>query len=410
MILKQILFVFALVITALPISISVSQELDYGISDALAEKGWIALFDGETLFGWKKTAEADWSVVDGEIRVTSGNVGLLRTTSQFDDFELRFEYLAPSATNSGVFLRTSPKPRNAARDCYEFNIAPADNPFPTGSLVKRIKSDAFWQLEHDENQWVSVTIVADGNLITSTIGDSDPIVYEDPDPLGRGYIGLQHRTGKISFRNIMLRPLNLNPMLDDQLSNWNDDLTKASKFSVTNSDESETSDSNEPVLQVTGGSGQLETNDRYADFVFSTRCRTNKAGLNSGVFFRCIPGDLMNGYESQIHNGIEADDPKKPADCGTGGIFRRTTARRIVANDNEWFTKTIVVTGPHISVWVNGYQVTDWSDTREPNENPRRGKRLEAGTIILQGHDPTTDINFANMMVRELTPRRPESK
>ena len=408
--LKLTFFVCAIAFTALPMSMTVSQELNYGVSDALLEQGWIALFDGETLFGWKKTSEANWSVAEGEIRVTSGKSGLLRTTSQFDDFELRFEFRSPPTTNSGVFLRTSPKPRNVQRDCYELNIAPADNPFPTGSLVKRKKSDAYWRHEHDENQWVSVSVIANGNLITTTIGNNDPIVYEDPSPLGRGYIGLQHNKGEIAFRNVMLRPLNLNAMLDDQLSNWNDELTMASKFSVTAGESSENSDSNEPVLQVTGGSGQLETKDSYADFVFSTRCRTNKAGLNSGVFFRCIPGDLMNGYESQIHNGIKADDPTTPADCGTGGIFRRTAARRIVANDKEWFTKTIVATGPHVSVWVNGYQVTDWSDTREPNENPRRGKRLEAGTIILQGHDPTTDINFANMMVRELTERRPESK
>ena len=416
MISMQSLFIQVGIVTTLLSTILVSQEPDHGISPAESEQGWIALFDGETLFGWKKTKEADWQVVDGEIRVSSGKVGLLRTTTQFDDFELKFEFRAPSSTNSGVFLRTSPKPGNVARDCYEFNIAPADNPFPTGSLVKRIKSDSYWQAPHDEEQWVSVAITVDGGSITATIGDNEPILYEDPNPVGRGYIGLQHNKGKIAFRNIKLRPLNLTTMLDDQLSNWNDDLAQASKFSISTDEQAEgnrVSDPNDPndlILQVTGGSGQLESNDRYADFVFSTRCRTNKAGLNSGVFFRCIPGELMSGYESQIHNGFETDDPTRPTDCGTGGIFRRTTARQIVAVDKEWFTKTIMVTGPHVSVWVNGYQVTDWSDTRKPNENPRRGQRLEAGTIILQGHDPTTDINFANMMVRELSPRRVNSK
>ena len=416
MIHNQYPLIQAIIITTFLCSNLASQELEHELSAAEAEQGWIALFDGETLFGWKKTTESDWQVLDGEIRVSSGKIGLLRTTTQFDDFELRFEFRSPSSTNSGVFLRTNPKPRDAARDCYEFNIAPADNPFPTGSLVKRKKSDSFWQGPHDEEQWVSVAITADGDSITVAIGDNEPIHYVDPNPLGRGYIGLQYNKGKIAFRNIKLRPINLTVMLDDQLSNWNDDLTKASQFSISTDEQADSNRSSDPnnandsILQVTGGSGQLETNDRYADFVFSTRCRTNKAGLNSGVFFRCIPGELMNGYESQIHNGFEADDPTRPSDCGTGGIFRRTKARRIVAADEEWFTKTILATGPHVSVWVNGYQVTDWSDTRKPNENPRRGRRLEAGTIILQGHDPTTDINFANMMVRELSPRRQNSK
>ncbi len=136
------------------------------------------------------------------------------------------------------------------------------------------------------------------------------------------------------------------------------------------------------------------------------QCRTGAAGLNSGVFFRCIPGELMNGYESQIQNQFVGDDRSKPVDCGTGGIFRRTEARRIVAEDEEWFCKTIIATGPHVSVWVNGYQVTDWSDTRETDPNPRRGLRLEPGTIIFQGHDPTTDILLKDIRIRELNARR----
>ena len=384
-------------------SLLCGQALELSLPEDEIEQGWIALFDGETLFGWKKTTEADWQVVDGAIQVSEGKSGLLRTTSQFDDYELQFEFRCAASTNSGVFLRTSPKPRSAKSDCYEFNIAPADNPFPTGSLVGRKKSEAFWQANHLETDWISVSITVDGDSITSTVDGGDPIEYQDESPLGRGFIGLQLNRGKIAFRNIKLRPLNLTAMLDDSLSNWNQDLAKASKFSIINEQE-------ESFLQVTGGSGQLESNESYGDFIFSTRCRTNETGLNSGVFFRCIPGELMNGYESQIQNEMKDNDPTVPANCGTGGIFRRTTARKIVANDNEWFTKTIVATGPHMSVWVNGYQVTDWSDTREPNDNPRRGKRLTAGTICLQGHDPTTDINFADMGVRELTQRHPKER
>ena len=59
-------------------------------------------------------------------------------------------------------------------------------------------------------------------------------------------------------------------------------------------------------------------------------------------------------------------------------------------------------TGLHMAVWVNGYQVSDWTDRRAPAENPRKGLRLKAGTIILQGHDPTTDFMFRNLRMAEL--------
>ena len=131
-------------------------------------------------------------------------------------------------------------------------------------------------------------------------------------------------------------------------------------------------------------------------------CLVDGDGLNSGIFFRSIPRDFANGYESQIHNGVKDGDPTKPVDVGTGAIYRRTTARRVVSKDHEWFTKTIVATGPHIAVWVNGYQVTDWTDDRPPTTTPAKASALEPGTIAIQGHDPTTNLRFRNLRIAEL--------
>ncbi len=113
----------------------------------------------------------------------------------------------------------------------------------------------------------------------------------------------------------------------------------------------------------------------------------------------------MNGYECQIHNGFKDGDRRKPVDCGTGGIFRRIDARLVVANDLEWFHQTVIADGAHIASWVNGYQVVDWVDDRAPDENPRQGLRLEPGTIMIQGHDPTTDVSFRNIQIAELAAR-----
>ena len=113
----------------------------------------------------------------------------------------------------------------------------------------------------------------------------------------------------------------------------------------------------------------------------------------------------MNGYESQIQNGILDDDRTKPMDAGTGAIFRRKNARYVAANDFEWFAKTIIAEGPHIATWVNGYLVTDWVDRRKADKNPRRGLRTEPGSIILQGHDPTTKFSFRNLRIVEMKPR-----
>jgi hypothetical protein len=79
----------------------------------------------------------------------------------------------------------------------------------------------------------------------------------------------------------------------------------------------------------------------------------------------------------------------------------------VVANDKEWFHLTLVAEGPHMTAWVNGIQVSDWTDTRKADPNPRKGLRLEKGTLMLQGHDPTTDLSFRNIRAAEISKRRP---
>src|SRR5688572_13157075 len=93
------------------------------LSERELSEDWIALFDGQTLFGWKANSDANWRVENGVIVVDSGTPGLLCTTSQFSDYVLRCDFRAPAGTNSGIFLHTPLKPTDPAKDCYELNIA-----------------------------------------------------------------------------------------------------------------------------------------------------------------------------------------------------------------------------------------------------------------------------------------------
>ncbi len=363
------------------------------------EDGWLMLFDGQTLFGWEVVGKADWNVVRGTIVSDAAERGFLRTTTPFADYELELEYQAPDETNSGIFLHTGTRPRSPKDDCYELNIAPADNPFPTGSFVQRLRVDEKQRiaaLKATTNGWHHYHVTVNGGRVTVKLNGVPVLDYNDPSPLARGYIALQHNSGLVSFRNIRIRPLNLKPLTNGKdLAGWRTHPKLKGKFSVTAAGE----------LRVQGGRGQLESEAEFGDFVLQLQAKTSGVDMNSGVFFRCIPRDVMMGYESQIHHGLLNLDRTRPQDCGTGGIFRRQDARIVASEDGKWFTKTIVATGNHFAIWVNGLQVTDWTDQRKPDPNPRRGLRTTPGTIMLQAHDPTTDVYFRKLQATELPPR-----
>ena len=191
--------------------------------------GWIGLFDGKTTFGWTASNLQNWEVnpTTGELHTEGkGKSGLVHTTAQFDDFELRLEFKAGAKTNSGVFIRTNPKPKSAARDCYEINIAATGtHDYTTGAIVARTKTD----VQVSTDQWHMMKIKAQGDRVQVWVDDQPTADFKDPKPLGLGYIGLQAKTGAVSFRNIRLKPLSQKPLFDGtDLSNWNTDQSMAS--------------------------------------------------------------------------------------------------------------------------------------------------------------------------------------
>ena len=155
------------------------------------------------------------------------------------------------------------------------------------------------------------------------------------------------------------------------------------------------------TIKLTGGSGSLESDGKYGDFILQLEYKTDKV-VNSGVFFRCIPAQTMNGYECQILNNPSDGDYERFIGTDTGGLFRLQIGRNVGPKDGEWNYLTISARGQRMATWVNGIQVTDWTDERAPHVNPRNGLRVEAGTIQFQGHDPETEIWFRNIRIREL--------
>jgi hypothetical protein len=342
--------------------------------------GWLLLFDGETTFGWKAEADKDakepeLAVKDGAI-VVSGQKGGALFGTQFQHFELSGEYRTTTKGNQfAVHLRQ-----------------------PGGG--KLMMGDALRIAEGDEWRKFYATL----SPTKTAVGAGEPGKPAISGPsFGEGIqamVGvrlLERADGQIQLRNIKLRPLKTQPLfagknLDGWKVNMADPKRVASKFEVTKDGE----------LSVKNGPGDLVTEKEFDNFVLQFECKTLGDGLNSGIFFRCIPGQYQNGYEAQVQNAFVDGDRTKPKDFGTGAIYRRVPARKVVSNDKEWFTMTVVADGRHIATWVNGYQTVDWTDDRKESENPRQGFRAAKGPLSIQGHDPTTDLLFRNIRIAEL--------
>ncbi|MGH9657241.1 MAG: family 16 glycoside hydrolase, partial [Bryobacteraceae bacterium] len=231
--------------------------------------------------------------------------------------------------------------------------------------------------------------------------DGRTLVTGRDDKSRAGHLGLQYnKDKKIEFRNLKLKPLGLQPLFNGKdLKGWQVvDAPKPREMPVWAATAG--------AIHVEKGPGQLETEATFADFVFQLDIRANASGPNhhpnSGVFFRGDVKGYWTGYESQIRNEYKAGDRAQPVDTGTGGLYFYHPARRVVSNDNEYFTKTIVARGRHIAIWINGYPTADHEDARAEGMNARKEARLAGGTISLQAHDPTTNLDFRNLRIAAL--------
>ncbi len=358
------------------------------------ESGWVSLFDGVSLFGWDVPSDGNWRVEGACIVADDGPVSLLTFPFCFGDFELRCDVHLEPGGNSGIFLRSAANPRDPKTDTWEMNICDSHASFPTGSIVGRHRAAGVPAVE---GAWHTFRIRCHENRVQVWLDDAPITDFTDDSPFvrRRGTIGLQKNSGRAAFRNIFVRPIDWTNLFNGRsLDGWTAVDGSESRFEV-----------HDGLLQVRGGPGFLQTDSVHQDFLLLVQVRTNGQGLNSGVFFRAQPGTIdapSNGYEMQIHNGFEEGDRTRPTDSGTGAIFRRAPARYVVGRDQQWMTAVLAAQGPRFATWVNGYPVVSWTDTRDPHDNPRRGRRLAAGHISLQGHDPATDLDFRAIRIHTL--------
>jgi len=76
------------------------------VAQAPREGGWLPLFNGKDLSGWKKNGDEKWVAEQGTIlcESTANKYGYLTTEKTYRDFDLRLKFKGEAAGNSGLFF------------------------------------------------------------------------------------------------------------------------------------------------------------------------------------------------------------------------------------------------------------------------------------------------------------------
>jgi hypothetical protein len=193
------------------------------------EDGWVSLFDGKTLAGWKAAAEgaASFRAVDGTIACDGPRSHLFYVGPEgqagFEDFELSVEVRTRPGANSGVFFHTAHQDEGWPAQGFEVQVNNSQKQQgdylemkKTGSLYgirnvyKAVAKDDEWFDMNVRVRRPRVQVRVNGALVVDW---TEPEALPDGAPklnrLGRGTFALQcHDPGsKVSYRNLRVRSL-----------------------------------------------------------------------------------------------------------------------------------------------------------------------------------------------------------
>jgi hypothetical protein len=168
---KKIKLIIVIIILVVP---GWSQDNDNSLTPEEFATGWVMLFDGETLDGWKAYNGSEpetWMVKDNAIYCdgTKGGDDLV-TVASFGDFDLKFEWKIAEKGNSGLIYRTREgkqwsQPYHTGPEFQVFDDPGAFGKNSTGSLYDVFATSTDKKL-NPAPEWNSGRIRISNNLVT----------------------------------------------------------------------------------------------------------------------------------------------------------------------------------------------------------------------------------------------------
>lgn len=198
------------------------------VSAVAAEPGFVSLFDGTTLEGWRLVGQKGrgYVVENGLLVCPADGGGNLFTTKEYTNFILRFEFRLFEGSNNGIGIR-APYEGDAAYQGMEIQILDDGAPRYQGKLRPAQYHGSIYDVvpakqgfKKPTGEWNEEQITAKGRQITvvlngKTIVDADLDSVRDPAVLAKhpglartsGHIGLLGHGTRVEFRNFRVQEL-----------------------------------------------------------------------------------------------------------------------------------------------------------------------------------------------------------
>lgn len=190
---------------------------------SFAQDGWVSIFNGNNLDGWKVGENASsFKVVDGTIQVAGPRAHLFYDgpvkNHMFKNFEFRAQVKTKPGANSGIYIHTTYQEGGWPSKGYEIQVNNSHTDWKrTGSLydIQDVKETYV-----KDDEWYTEYIKVEGKHITIKINDKTVVDYEETDAdnrpdgmknriLSSGTFALQAHDPKsvVFYKDIQVRPL-----------------------------------------------------------------------------------------------------------------------------------------------------------------------------------------------------------
>jgi 3-keto-disaccharide hydrolase len=182
--------------------------------------GWIRLFNGKDLSGWKTNGDESWIVDHGTILCasTANKYGYLTTEKNYKDFTLRLKFKGEARGNSGVFVHariTGIDPEHGPDiEGMQVEVDPNVGKHTGGLYESGGRGWVSMPTPEGEQalkpgDWNDLEVSVKGAHIITHLNGTKIVDYNDPSPkFSDGVIALQIHTGggvKMRWKDIYIR-------------------------------------------------------------------------------------------------------------------------------------------------------------------------------------------------------------